>query len=150
MMDRLKNSAISCAVSLLSRRNHTERELSDKLAKRGYLRDEITSAVERLRERGYINDLAYGRDFAESLWETGKYGFMGVANQLRRRGLPEAIICEAMAELDREQETQYAIALLEHRANGIPNRGKAGRFLAARGFSYGVITRVLAQIGFEQ
>jgi SOS response regulatory protein OraA/RecX len=80
---------------------------------------------------------------AHSLWESGKYGILGVIQQLRRRGLPDAIIREAMSSFEREQELLYAIALLERRKLEPEERNKAGRFLAARGFSYTVIEQAL-------
>jgi regulatory protein len=146
MMPQPENSALTVAVRLLARRDHGERELSDKLAQRAYSRDEINEALARLRERGYVDDTAYCNKLAESLWQSGKWGLPGVANQLRRRGLPEAMIRETMAAFEREQEFKHALSLLEKRAFTPDERDKAGRFLASRGFSFAVIEQSLDHI----
>ena len=52
MMPQPKNSALAVAVRLLAQRDHSERELSDKLAQRSYPGSEIDEALSRLRERG--------------------------------------------------------------------------------------------------
>jgi regulatory protein len=146
MMPQPKNSALTVAVRLLARRDHSERELSDKLAQRAYSQDEINEALARLRERGYVDDTAYCNKLAESLWQSGKWGLSGVVNQLRRHGLPMAMIREAMAAFEHGQEFAHALTLLQKRLFSSDEREKAGRFLASRGFSFAVIEQSLDQI----
>jgi regulatory protein len=150
MMPQPKNSALVVAVRLLARRDHSERELSDKLAQRAYSREEINEAMGRLRERGYVNDTAYCNKLAESLWQSGKWGLPGLAAQLRRRGLPEVMIRETMTAFEQEQELAHALDVLEKRAFAPDERDKAGRFLASRGFSFTVIEQSLEHFGLER
>lgn len=135
---------------MLARCDHSERELSGKLSQRGCSAEEIDSALKKLRERGYIDDRAFGRNLAKNLWNSGKYGIAGVRYQLRNHGLAETAICEAIAGLECDLELSYAISLLERRKLCRNHKDKAGRFLAARGFTYNTIERALEQLPHEQ
>lgn len=142
-MDRAKNSALSSAVTLLARRDHSENEIRTKLRRRGYSDDEIGQAVERLRQRGYLDDAALCLSLATTLWHSGKWGARGVASRLHQQGFSGSMIQTAMEALDREEELQHAIALLQPRPHTAADREKNGRFLSARGFSYSVIENAL-------
>lgn len=141
MMPQPKNSALAVAVRLLAQRDHSERELSDKLAQRSYPGSEIDEALSRLRERGYVDDTVYCAKLADNLWHSGKWGLAGVTNQLRRRGLSEAVIRKALTDFDLSQELEYALALLEKRGFSWNARDKACRFLASRGFASATIAQ---------
>lgn len=149
-MSQTKSSALGAAVALLARRDYSERELRDKLSRRGYLNDEVDEAVLRLQQRGYLNDSLYCRKVADSLWQSGKWGIRGVVQQLRQRGLPDSEIRESVELFTYEQELEYALRLLNRKRVEPQERDKAGRYLAARGFSYSVIERALEDFVCEQ
>ena len=60
--------ALEKATSYLNRKSHTEKEVKDYLLRKGYEEDESAEAVRRLKEYGYLNDLAYAKLYFE-------YGF---------------------------------------------------------------------------
>ena len=142
-MSPARSSALAAAVKLLAQRDYSERALGDKLARRAYSADEIDTALARLKERGYIDDGAYCAKLAQQLWRSGKWGLRGISSQLRRYGLPLAMIREAIAAFDQEEEAGHALALLEKRAFVADQKEKAGRFLEMRGFSHTVIEQSL-------
>ena len=149
MMVQPRSSALSQAVKLLARRDHSERELRGKLLQRGYTAVEIDSALIKLREKGYVDDRALSKKLAENLWGSGKYGIAGVRCQLRKNGFNENEVIEASDGFERCLELSYAVALLERRKLSSDNRDKAGRFLASRGFAYQTIEQALDQIGLK-
>ena len=55
---KVQNSktALVYAVDLLAARAYSEKQLTDKLKRRGYSETEIAAAMQRLTERHYIDD----------------------------------------------------------------------------------------------
>ena len=65
-------SAMSCALTLLERRDYSVWELIRKLEGKGYPREEIDEAVTRLREWNYLDDERYLRRKIEKYREEKK------------------------------------------------------------------------------
>ncbi|MEA2109361.1 MAG: regulatory protein RecX [Pseudomonadota bacterium] len=87
------------AQDLLARRNHFSTELRQKLKTRGFAATAIDSAIDRLTEFGYLDDLNNGRQLAANyLWQKG-YGRLMIAQRLRRKGLPLSLAQQIIDEL---------------------------------------------------
>mgnify|MGYP000559479713 FL=1 len=56
-----KQTALHCGVGLLSRREHSEFELRQKLSSREFDSDEIDIAIERLLEKDYLSDTRFAQ-----------------------------------------------------------------------------------------
>src|SRR3984893_18410322 len=78
-------SALSTGLRLLARRAHSRVEMQRKLGRRGYTSDEIESAVVRLHELGYLDDLS----FAEGLvrHRSASRGPRALSAELAQRGV---------------------------------------------------------------
>ncbi|MFA6308149.1 MAG: regulatory protein RecX [Clostridia bacterium] len=57
------NSAKFCAINFLSYKIRSEKEIVDKLIKKGFDDDTIESAIAELKSMGYINDKIYSRKY---------------------------------------------------------------------------------------
>jgi regulatory protein len=125
------------ALGLLTRREHSRKELARKLTARGVATEDAEAAVERLAGEGWQND---GR-FAESLvrGRAGSgYGPIRIRAELATHGLDRDAIAAALdtfegdwAELAREQvRRRYGTALADDRAL----QRRAADFLIRRGF----------------
>ena len=66
--------ALEKATSYLNRKSHTEKEVKDYLLRKGYEEDESAEAVRRLKEYGFLNDLAYAKLYFEYGFEKGPLG----------------------------------------------------------------------------
>jgi len=87
------------ALDLLARRDHFSTELRQKLKTRGFAATDIDSAIDRLTEYGYLDDLNNGRQLAANyLWRRG-YGRLMIVQRLRRKGLPIFLAQQIAAEL---------------------------------------------------
>lgn len=143
---------LPAAVKLLATRDHSERELRTKLARR-FAAADIDTALDTLRTRGYLDDAGLAARLASQLQGTGKYGLNGIKARLNARGFPAAAIAAALAALDKADECPRALALAR-RQFPAPERGDApriGRFLAGRGFASAAIVRVLETLcGYEE
>ena len=88
-----RRSALESAVRLLSYRPRSERELSDRLGRKGFARPAIDAALERLRELGYVDDAAFARSWTESrqarLPRSRRYGGIGVLSRSMPSGGPK-------------------------------------------------------------
>src|SRR4051812_47146357 len=59
-------SAIEYALRLLAMGPRSEKDLRDRLKRRGLRREAVEAGVTRVRELGYVDDAAYARFFVDS------------------------------------------------------------------------------------
>lgn len=91
--------AYNYAVSLLARRDHSERELINKLHQKGY--DEgAERAIDKLKKSGYVNDEHFARLYVRELQNLKKYGKKRIEQELFRKGVDREIIREVLDETD--------------------------------------------------
>ncbi|WP_066095691.1 recombination regulator RecX [Xanthomonas massiliensis] len=133
------------ALGLLVRREHSRRELVNKLEARDIEPEQAQAAVERLAGEGWQDDTR----FAESLVRSragGGYGPLHVRAELGTHGLPGELIEQAMAGYEGDWEAN-ARELVQRRFGGVPEdparRRKAIDLLARRGFPADILWRVI-------
>ncbi len=151
--DKARASALDSAFRILSRRDHTRKELAVKLRQKGFDRSAVAGALDRCRELGYLDDAKTAAIIAGHLAESG-YGTLRVRQTLGQKGLDDAAIEQALARCgDEEAQVLRARGLLEKKASHLnreddpwKRRQKAYRFLAGRGFTSTVINRAISDI----
>lgn len=133
---------------LLARREHSRRELFDKLALRGFDRDEVELVVDELIEQNWQNDERYAECFVRDRIAKG-YGPVRIAYELQQRGIGNADL-DAQAE---EQGGWLNLALdtylrkYDEEKSLTPNEwAKRNRFLQQRGFGGETIKQVFAEL----
>lgn len=92
---RQSQTPVQRALGLLARREHSRKELVEKLVARGVDPDEVHAAVERLAGEGWQDD----RRFAEGVVRNraaGGYGPLYIRAELARHGLDDVEIAEAL------------------------------------------------------
>ena len=80
-------SAFIAGLRILSYRDHSEKELLQKLKQKGVKRIYAEKAVEMLKEYGYINDERVAEYYAKSLFERKGMSKNGIKNELKRKGI---------------------------------------------------------------
>ena len=83
-----KQDAVNCILTLLSGKAYTCKMARDKLREKGFGKEAVDYAVEKMLDYGYLDDLAY----AAGTLAKGNCGFnraIGVEGRLRSRGLHE-------------------------------------------------------------
>ena len=136
------------ALGLLVRREHSRKELADKLAARGIARDEAEAAVERMAAEGWQDDARFAASLARARAMSG-YGPLRIRAELATHGLDEAMVAaafEALAEAGDDDWAARARALVQRRfgdglAGDFARRRKAADFLLRRGFDGDAIRR---------
>lgn len=130
----------------------TRAELERHLAQRGIPEEVAASVLDRFTEVGLVDDRAYARGWVTSRHGTRGLGRRAVAQELRRKGVDEEIIAEALEPIDPEQERSRAreIALSRYpQVIGLPYPTQARRLIGAltrRGYDPGVASAVVREV----
>lgn len=139
--------AYNYAVSLLSRRDHSERELMTKLMQKGYT-DGAEKAIAKLRDGGYVSDERFARLYVRELQTFKKYGKKRIEQELYRKGIDREIISEVLDETDFDESE--LVSLIERKygrylgdEKGI---AKTINGLLRMGYSYGEIRSAMNEI----
>jgi regulatory protein len=136
-----RQQALDGALRLLSHSPLSERELRQRLRRRGLPATAVDAAVARMRELGYLDDAAFAKSYVESRQAATPRSRRSLAFELARRGIEKSAAAEALESVS-DAEAAYAAASRRLRALGVLDRQtfsrRLGAFLAARGFGYGV------------
>ncbi len=92
--------AFISGLRLLSYRDHSRKELINKLCQKGHKREYAESACESLEYYGYINDERYAQSLAESLVERKGMSVRGVKTELYHKGISREIADNIAESLD--------------------------------------------------
>jgi len=134
-------------VRFLKLREHTRREVADYLARRGHDRELRTAALGEAVTAGLIDDRRFAEVFLRDRRRLHPMSREAVRRELRARGVAAELAEEALADCDPPWDDEVvAVELLAARwARWAPGdrRRRAERFLAARGFTRGVIRTAL-------
>ncbi len=136
---------------LLTARPRSRAELADALRRRG-IPDEVGEPVlDRLGEVGLVNDAVFAESVVHSGHRHRGLGRRALSTALRRRGVPDEIVREAVATIRTEDEEQRARELVRRKLRssrardpGALARRVAG-MLARKGYSEGLALRVVRE-----
>ena len=142
--------AMEKAVSYLAPRARTEKELVDVLRKNAYSEKTIAKVIAYLIEAGYMNDASFAQQWASARVNKG-LGSRRIRMELRQKGIGQAEIDEAIADLDENEMICGAIKAAEKAAKGKnlsspADRQKILAALARRGYDYSLAKRALEHI----
>lgn len=135
------------ALYLMESRDHSYRELFDKLEK-NYSEDICFEVCNRLAEIGVINDRRYAEKLCRRLFEVKKLGRYRVRQEMRLKGLGSEIIEETMENFSEEDEPFERLEKLveqkyERYLTDRKGVEKVKNALARKGYSFGEIKEVL-------
>ena len=135
------------ALWLISYRDHSKKELSEKL-RRDSDDEAAHKAVERMEELGLIDDEKYARRYAEELINVKHLSVRGARYKLTEKGIDRELADEILEELDpdpREHieiiiERKYKKALTDEKG-----RRRAVAALQRMGYSWSDINAVIGE-----
>lgn len=126
------------ALRLLTRREHSKRELEQKLAQRNFTPDDIQSIVENLINTGLQSDARFAESFTRYRQNKGQ-GPLRIRLELKARGISDEIIEEVVNITDNAWFMLVRKAWQRHFKGRLPltppERAKQTRFLYQRGFT---------------
>jgi regulatory protein len=132
--------AIETALRLLAMHQRSEKDLRDRLRRRGLRLAAVDAAVTRMQELGYLNDAAFARSYVEARQASTPRSRRALSFELTRHGVERDLATEAVEELS-DADAAYSAA--QRRLRALRNldrdafKRRLGNFLASRGFSYG-------------
>ena len=142
--------AYNCAVSLLSRRDHSKKELMRKLKEKGYSKG-AEAAVEKLANSGYVDDERFCRLYASELIRLKGYGRKRVEQELYLKGVDRDIISGVLDEISFDTDRLSDIIKRKYLAKMTDEKGRQKAFnaLLRLGYSYGEIRDALENMQEE-
>jgi regulatory protein len=139
------------ALRLLTGRDRSEAELSEKLRQLGFSVAEISTTLDKCRDYDYLDDSRFALEKARALIRTGKGVGAKVLLELRRRGIDEATASQALELVSGEFDpAQLLRDQLERRFPGFTyqsaderQRRRVVNYFQRRGFALGEIFSIL-------
>lgn len=132
-----KDKAMETAIRALAGREHSEKEIVEKLTRKGFDEKTIAQVMAKLSEHGLTDDAAFAEKWAKHRANRGM-GPYRIAFELRQKGLGSEGIDEALAGIDEAASFEAAVALAQKalRRGDERARKRAYDMLIRRGFSY--------------
>lgn len=152
-----KRKAKEIALNFLSYRSRSEKEISDKLKKKGYSPENIEGVISDLKRVNLLNDYEFACGWIKDRLKNRPRGLALLRQELFKKGIEKEIIEKALDEFyPKEDEVKIASDLIKRRKKryeGLDKklaRKRMSDFLLRRGFSYEVVKEILGEIfGFE-
>ncbi len=126
--------ALQYCFRLLGFRGRSEKELLERLRRKGFDRGVSEQALLRLKELGYLDDGAFARSLRREAEEVKLLGFSGARHYLVEKGSPGRVADEALEGYD---ELAAARKLMEKKLRTM----KSGEGEALRRRLYGMMRR---------
>lgn len=86
------------ALKLLAMREHSVNEIREKLASKGYGKEEIEDAVQKLMEEGSLSDSRFAYAFVRSRLRRNPEGMAILRLRLREKGISSDTASEVLSE----------------------------------------------------
>lgn len=145
-----KQTALDKALSHISASMKTEREVRDFLKKKGYLQEVTEYVIGKMKEHRFLDDRAYALSYAQSL--SSRKGKRLIAAELRRKGVKEEDIEEALSAVEGEEESAKAILEKYLRGKELDQKTlhRAYAYLLGKGFDYDAARSALSALGEDE
>ncbi|WP_053645389.1 regulatory protein RecX [Streptomyces sp. XY431] len=144
-----ESRARDICLRLLTGAAKSRKQLADALRKREVPDEVAEEVLTRLEEVGLIDDAAFARAWVESRHSVRGLSRRALAQELRTKGISGELAEQALAQLDHDDETEAARALVDRRlraTRGLERQTRTRRLvglLARRGYSEGLAFRVV-------
>lgn len=154
LADDLRDRAREAALRLLSIRERSSKELTDRLRDKGFPTEIVDDLVTRFLEIKLLDDERFAREWVTSRAQHSARGKSVLRQELRHKGIPTPVIDAVLESLSPEIEEDSARMLLSRKLRAIDPDSLSDReiyrkqqrrlynMLARRGFSSELAQRV--------
>ena len=142
-------AAFDRAVRFLAYRPRSIEEVRRHLVKKEVPDSQIAAVIERLLQRGYVDDLEFARYWVANRDRFKPMGSRALRYELRQKGVDDEIINGLLAEVDEEESAYRAAQARMSRYRGFTRqafRQKLCALLRRRGFSESAISDVALRL----
>ncbi|MBQ7044366.1 MAG: regulatory protein RecX [Clostridia bacterium] len=148
--------AFNSAMFSLDMRDHSEREIRQKLSRK-YDENSVDTAVEKLIDLGLVNDRRYAELLTRELFERKRYGKNRVRSELYRKGIASEIVNEVLEEYENENEpdnVQTIVDIIEkkyyNKLIDEKSRQKVVAALVRLGYSFSDIRQAMREFSSDE
>ena len=135
---------------MLSRREHSRKELQHKLYGKGFEDGLVSDLLDALEKERLLSDARYAEAYIFSRSQKG-YGPQRIQRELGERGVDEGMVSRLLSDMDVDWMEIAARVRKKKFGSGVPNRwedkARQIRFLQYRGFTQEQINRALTENG---
>ena len=151
LSQKAQSEAKNAALRFLSFRRRTEKEIKDKLRKRGFDDKSIGRTIDKLKEYDLINDSEFATAWVKERLAYKPRGKRLLAQELWKKGIGKDIIDQVTEELCQDEEKSAAELLDKIKSRYKNLEPKVARrrmygLLLRRGFSYETVRSALAPL----
>ena len=143
----MNKEALHSAIQLLSRREHSNKELTQKLLAREFPQDDLAEIIDYLLVKNYLSDDRFAESVIRNRVAKG-YGWRYIKNELTQKGVEHASIQLALQEQDIDwyelAQQAYQKKFGQAPIKDQKDKAKRIRFLQYRGFSHEEISSALS------
>jgi len=139
--------AFNKASDLLALRDHSEKELLQKLRQKGFA-DGAEEAIEKLKSYGYLDDSRFALRFAQELQRVKHYGKKRIEQELYRKGISREVVSDTLEQLDFDEDALPALIERKYLRQLDTEKGvqKTVAALQRMGYSFGEIRDALQKV----
>lgn len=146
------SKASNYAIQLLSRKDRTKKEITDKLQEKGYEIEVINGVLNKLSEYNFLNDETYCEKYINDKLKFSKYGKNKIKANLYAKGVDKDIISRKIVEINSDLEYERAFQLAQKKLpslqkyNRIKIKTKLSYHLISKGFDYDIVNKVIKDL----
>ena len=133
------------ALDLVSRRPRSQREIRDYAFRKQWTKANTDRVIDRLLERGYLDDAKFAEIFVRSRANLRNYSTRRMKLELQKKGISSDIIDQVLSESDDFDENVALKNLIAKKQNRYDDEQKLIAYLARQGFNYDSIRMALNQ-----
>ena len=143
------------AEAYCSASEHCKADVTAKLYQWGVPEDSWEGILEHLEREGYIDESRYAVAFVRDKYRFNQWGRIKIAQALRMKQIPAAIVSQAMEEVDEGEYLSVLTSLLKKKirsvkaSNDYERNGKLIRFAAGHGYEMSDILLCLKSLGYD-
>jgi regulatory protein len=151
----LPNRAKQYALKLLSYRGRSEKELEERLLKKGITKNIVSSTINQLKEIGLIDDMALAEALKRETLTTKMLSQNGAKRYMRTRGIPRDIVDKVFYH-DENKDFVNALRFVGKKLKSLNNypseiaKRRLYNLLLRRGYSAETIMKVLKDISKKE
>lgn len=142
--------ALRRAAALCSNQEQCTGHIREKLRSWNVDSELANKIILKLHEEKFLDDRRYARFYVRDKFKLNRWGKIKITALLRQKGIQEAVIQEALLEINEKEYHQVCADLIStksaslHEKNLFARKGKLFRFAASRGFESDLIHRILS------
>jgi regulatory protein len=151
------DKALHAALRLIEARPRAQAEIRERLQRKGFAPETVEATLERMRDLGMVDDLAFARFWVENRQTHRPRGAGALRDELRRKGVTAGVIAQTLDDPELVgDESEQALALARaalRKYRDAPDYAtftrRLGGFLQRRGFGFDVVRPVVERLWRE-